>query len=475
MSVLTDIRHIQKSATINNIDGIVIFLFALYGLVSQYFLLSLLAGAVLIFLLKSLWRPYIPPVLLFMLALHWLQVFFSIVYADVSELTLENLYGSSDLEPLFVATFLHIGVMAYVMNSFLQKQVVFKEQLLAAIQKFNVKNLFIGYGVSLVVIPILSTLTKSSASLYQFVLTLSNIKYIFVSLLLFHLLLIKSKHRPYIIALLLFDFILSFASFFSDFKALLILNIIAYITITPYFKSSTYYKVIPSIVGLFFFMSFWSFVKGDYRLYLNQGSNMQVVRVSNSEALGYLLERAVTVTASDLQEGTKTFLSRLQYMERYSEVYNNIPEVIPYQKGSELESSIRFLLVPRFLDPNKGVKDASTKTAYYTRKNFHRASQGTSISMGYFCDLFIDFGLVWMIIPLIGIAYLIGSFYKYILKGRGYNIMFSYAILISTFLSFGTFESDMLFFLGMIRNNLAFLVIGYIFIFPSIHKFIIKK
>ena len=95
--------------------------------------------------------------------------------------------------------------------------------------------------------------------------------------------------------------------------------------------------------------------------------------------------------------------------------------------------------------------------------------------MGYFCDLYIDFGLYIMFIPLILLYILIGIIYQKLITLRRYNIIFVYALTVGFFLSLGAFESDSLFFLGLIRNNLAFMVIGYYTFFKFLHKALVNK
>jgi hypothetical protein len=216
-------------------------------------------------------------------------------------------------------------------------------------------------------------------------------------------------------------------------------------------------------------------MKGGYRSYLNQGSGKQIQAVSNQEALSYIFNEASVFSLNSIREGASVLLSRVQYMERYSEVYNQVPEVIEHQGGDDIAAVIEFLLVPRFINADKGVKDASLRTSYYTGKTFSNASQGTSISMGYFCDLYIDFGLYIMFIPLMLIYLAIGYVYAKIITTRKFNILFVYGLLIGFFLSMGAFESDSLFFLGKFRNNIAFVVLCYFVLFTPLHKLFVNK
>lgn len=463
---------------IGNVDSYIMILFLFYGLVSQYLFLTILGGLTLISILRNLWKPYAPPVLLFFMLFHWLQVFSSVLYSDFKGESIDILFDSSDTEYLFIITFLQIVVISLFLRQFLKSgriRDVNLATLKLAAEKANTRNVIIGYFASLLFLPILTSFFSNSPSALQLLSTFSIIKHVFTGLLMFILLLKKTDNKWLIISMLILDFILSFASFFSDFKTILIMGILIYYTVNPYLRKTTAYKMLPVIALLVIFFSFWSYVKGEYRNFLNQGERQQVVNVSNTEALTYLFKRFGDFDLASLQDGLTLFIYRAQYMERYSEVYARVPEKIPHRDGADLAESIEFLLVPRFINEDKGVKDASQRTSYYTGKTFSNAAQGTSISMGYFCDLYIDYGLYIMVIPLILFFSLIGYLYRHLLRRKRYSILFTYSLLIGTFLSLGTFESDTIFFLGILRNNIAFLVLGYFAFFPFLHKFIFAK
>lgn len=450
-----------------------------YGFLSQYLILSVLGGVVLLLLVRKLARPYVPPVLLYFLLFHWLQVFFSIVYADFSGVTMDKLYDSHDTETLLTVTLAQIAVMAMILSRFMDttRVSVNADTLKNLALKFDTQKVIIAYIASAVLLPVLLTSVSGSASLGQLVRSMFVIKSLFLALLFFILMLRNTKYKWVIIGLFVIDFLLSFASFFSDFKQLIILVALVYFTLNTKLKVKNVVRAIPAAVLLFVFLSFWSHIKADYRAYLNQGSNRQVVAVSNTQALSYIFDEFANFNFSALKDGATILLSRIQYMERYSEVYKRVPAVIDHQDGNELESALMFIFVPRALNASKGINDVSVRTSYYTGKHFATAARGTSISMGYFCDLYIDYGLFWMFLPLMGIAILVGYLYKYIItyNRTGYNLLFNYALVIAVMLNFGTFESDIIFFLGMIRNNIAFLVLAYLVIFPEVLKYILVK
>ena len=450
--------------------------FALYGVFSQYFILVIFAYISVIFVFKCLWKPYTPPVLFLFLFFHWTQVFCTILYADFKGRPIDVLFKSKDIETLFSLTFLQIVIGALVLGAFVNKQKISigKYDLGVAAGKLNEQRIIIGYLVSAVISPIILASTVSS-SLFQLAIMFITIKYVFICLMVFLLLLTKPKNRLLIIGILLLDFILSFSSYFSDFKTILFIWLIIYATINPYIKANNLYRLVAIIIVLIAFFSFWSYVKDDYREYISKGKRQQVVAVSTSDALGYLGERLSDFNGLALREGASIFLLRLQYMEQYCRVFNNVPDKLPHRNGADFENTIEFLLVPRVINANKEIKDASKRTQMYTNRRVSTAAQGTSISMGYFCDLYIDFGLYIMILPLIFIFFLIGSLYKWIMYLKKYNLLLIYSMLIGIFLSIGTFESDIIYFLGSIRNYAVFVLLGVWIFFKPLNKFITKK
>lgn len=454
-------------------------MFVGYGLISQYFFICVVAGMSLVAIFKMLWKPFVPPVLLFYLFFHWLQIFCSVLFADFSQQSIDELFTSKGTEYLFVVTLLQLIAMTFILNGYVtprnsKRQLVNIETLKLAAARLNIKNIIIGYFVMTMTMPVILFSEQVSASMFQLLLSFRIIKSLFVGLLVFILFLRKTSQKRLIIAVLVFDFVSSFISFFSDFKTLLIMIMIVYLTVNPYIRRRTILRMTPVAILLIVFFSLWSYLKGDYRSYLNEGSTAQAVNVSNTEALSYFFKSASTLGLNEIKQGAIKFLARVQYMERYSEVYKRVPAEIEHKEGEDMASALRFVLVPRFIDENKGVKDASIRTSYYTGKRFSKASQGTSISMGYFCDLYIDFGLYLMIIPLLILTAIIGIMYRRLINLK-YNILFVYSLVVGTFLTFGTFESDLMLLLGVIRNNIAFLVVGYFTFFKFLHRFVLTK
>ncbi len=447
--------------------------FVVYSFFSQYLWLTIFAGIVLAIIITSLQKPYIPPVLVYLFGFHWLQVFSSISYADYLNQPMDIAFESKDLEYLFWVTMLQIGVMAMFLSRIYEVKFSPNLQLLKdAAERLNVKKVLYAYGIATLVFPTLIAVTYSSSSLNQVVQSFAVIRKVLLLMLIFIYFLKETKYKNTIIILIVLEFVLSFASYFSNFKEIIFFVVFVYLTVKPEVKGKQIMLLLPAGVLLLSFLIFWSGVKEGYRDFLNQGSRQQQVNVSKFQALDYLVDKSVTFDADSFQVGAEKLLHRLQYMQQYSSVYGRVPEYIPFENGKNITGTLEFLTMPRFLNANKKILDPSSKTSYYTGKRFANAEQGTSISMGYFCDLYIDFGLWIMFIPLLIITFMIGKVSNYIINSDKYNLIFTYSLFIGTILSCGTFESDIIFYLGSVRNYTVFMLLGNFFLFPYLNKYV---
>ncbi len=464
-----------KPITKNKVILPALICFTIYAFFSTYMWITILAGITIVVVIAALYKPYVPPVLVYLFGIHWLQVYASVAYAEYSGGTLEEVFQNPEahLDLLFVVTLFQIIIMAiYLSRVFKIKFKPSVELLREASTKLNIRKIIYAYIIASIIFPSLIASTYSNSSLNQVVQSFAVIRKVLLLMLIFIVFLRKTQYNNLIIVFIILEFILSFASYFSNFKEIILFVGFVYLTVKPEVKTKQVVRLTPLIFVLFAFLIFWSSVKEGYRNYLNQGTRQQQVNVSREEALNYLFDKTGEFTADSFKVGTEKLLYRAQYMQQYSSVYERVPAIIPHTNGDNLSSTISFLLMPRFLNPGKTILDPSSKTSFYTGKTFANASQGTSISMGYFCDLYIDFGLWIMIIPLLVLTFFIGKVSNYIINSDKYNMIFTYSLFIGTILSLGTFESDIIFYMGTVRNYTVFMLLGNFFLFPFLNKYI---
>jgi hypothetical protein len=125
-----------------------------------------------------------------------------------------------------------------------------------------------------------------------------------------------------------------------------------------------------------------------------------------------------------------------------------VPEQVPHEHGARLGGSILNILKPRFLFPDKPQTEFdSDVTAKYTGLPI-QIREGTSISIGYVGELYIDFGKIGAVIGTLALGFAFGLAYKYLrAHGRG-SLMLTYGIRTTSILVLMPFETALIKYVG---------------------------
>ena len=237
----------------------------------------------------------------------------------------------------------------------------------------------------------------------------------------------KSVFWPFII----YAVVSSFFSFFSAWKSIFIIS--GFVLIIQDSRPST--KTIRNmavVLGIgFAFVMTWQGVKVEYRNFLNGGTGAQRIVVSQQESLIKLSELTgkywtrFTVRDDDKGDeqpitteksiGQRT-LERVGYLDLFCRMRQYVPDDIPHEQGDLLKDNLTFALIPRFLNPNKGVKDDQWKVEKYARRII---SDNSSFSLGHYAEHFIDFGARGMMLSLLIFGFFGGLLTRLTMSGSG--------------------------------------------------------
>jgi hypothetical protein len=95
-----------------------------------------------------------------------------------------------------------------------------------------------------------------------------------------------------------------------------------------------------------------------------------------------------------------------------------VPEVVPHEHGQRIGKTLIHVATPRIFFPNKEATEFDTEvTAKYTGLPL-QLREGTSISIGYLGELYVDFGSVGAIACCLAIGLAFGRGYA-LLRARG--------------------------------------------------------
>jgi hypothetical protein len=162
----------------------------------------------------------------------------------------------------------------------------------------------------------------------------------------------------------------------------------------------------------------WTAVKSDYRAYVNDGSVTQTVRVGYAERMPVLLKMLRDVDQEEFGEAVDSFASRLSYIKFFGATLDYVPAVVPHENGALLGDAVLRPFTPRVLFPNKTIIDDSVRTNLYTGRGVSGQERGTSISLGWVAEVYIDFGRWFMMLAACAIGLFYGSTQQILMRWR---------------------------------------------------------
>jgi len=336
-------------------------------------------------------------------------------------------------------------------------------------ERLSIKNSFKAYIIAFFVTNALGGLMFAFAGFSQIIVSIVNIKWFFFLLFGYQVILKKQMYKEFGFFVLL-EFSLGFFSYFSDFKT--VFFFIGFLAISFLVKVNLKQIIAATIVivMLFYLGVKWTAIKGEYRGFLNKGSNTQTVGVGKEAAFNKLLE--LSGSNSDFDMAAASFFDRIQYTYHLAKTMDRVPALIPHENGANIGKILGFVLVPRFFNPNKPKLEASVKTSKYTGIGYLGASSGVSFSLGYFADCYIDFGYYGMMIPLLILGFIFGSTYFYFIKHSSNNFIFNYAVAGAIFMEFTAFEADGTYLMGRLFATLVTFFMLKLFLFPGLYNYL---
>jgi hypothetical protein len=421
-------------------------------------ILTLASFAVLFAAIYYTGYAYVPPVLLFILFYHWVQIYTTVILANYLGKDVNDKSANAGL-----AVMLSLGgllVMMVVYNKQIKK-IKFGSlaQMKAAAKELSATNILILYIIFYFLTNFLAAIAFSFAGLTQIIFSLVQLKWALFCL--FALVCIINREKYLILAVvIIIEFVAGLYSYFSSFKDVLFYVILLGFSFANYIRLKQFLFASVLATALFFMGLLWQSIKTDYRSFLSGEVRAQQVTVESDEAYEKLLDLSEKTDLTVLNSSIVVVLSRIGYTHHFQLVLDRVPIVIPHKDGALWWSNLEFVFTPRALNPNKGVLDASVKTNEYAGTNYSTAEAGSSFSLGYFVEGYIDFGIGGMYIPIFILAFVLGYAFQYFVNTASPNLLLNYSVAYSMFMPFVSFESDAIFFTG----RLVITIITFVFL-----------
>lgn len=404
--------------------------------------LALLSCVILCISTILLWRTGGSPILLYLFLFQWLQSSIAIFYANVAGVAIDEL-SNYDADLHTATIYCLLGCLAFAIGCRLavgrwtaQHRTELKRDAL----QVRVHSLLVAYVFLNAVSISCTVLSHLVPALSQPLLAAAFLKWGAFFALTYVAFSSNRLDRRIWVAAFAFEFLIGLGGYFSGFKFVFIVTLVA--MVAAQFRLSFARMAVGAFcAGLMFVAGiYWQTVKNDYRAYVAQGSYSQSVNVTYADALGKLFGLVSAATVDDLSKGAEQMILRIGYTEYFGVVLKRVPYLDPYQNGALWADAVTRIFMPRALFPSKSILDDSAMTNQFTGLGVSGFAEGTSISLGYMVESYIDFGPFGQFGPVFLVGLFCGWIHRLFSMSRYSGPLVGASVSLAALLTTGAIE-----------------------------------
>jgi len=438
-------------------------------------LLTFSCIAVLPMLAVLTWRVGEPPVAFAALVAQWLQISAGTFRATASGLDLNDLLktaGANYATWLSLAGLLVLAIGIRFPN--LHIAPMNTDALRSELSSYRYSRVLAAYGLVQCANLLLGGMAWYIPGLAQALLAATNVRWLFFFLLAVTTL-VQKRHYGFLAAATVFEIILGFTSFFADFRVVFFVLAVSYLMVQPRIRVRMIAWITLLSCAVLCLAVIWSAVKEDYRTYQNQGTGAQISRVGTPNKLETLSQLVANINTEQFLDGFNKLVERVEYIQYFGLVTENVPSFLPYDDGSIWGAAIYHVVTPRLLFPDKAeLTPDRENTVRYTGLSFAGGGEQTEIPLGYMAESYIDFGPIGMFLPIFLLGLLLGYEYRYFITRRRF-VVFASGLAPVVFITAASFETTAIKILG---GNLTTFIVCYLafrFVIPILQPWMINS
>ncbi len=406
----------QNASSPKAVFLIAILVFLIGGIGPNTFL-ALIAVIVLVFGVSLLWRPGEPPIFILIFGMQWLQVSLETFEANLAGVDVNKTaeFGAdvwrATLLSLFGLAFLAIGIRLGVGRW----QAASGSVARGVATRYPVSAFFWLYALAFAA----AFFSEGSAyvipGLSQLLLAVTSVKWAFFWLLAYATFCQRGSRKIFFVAAFLLELGWGMGGFFSDFKTVFFVSLLALAAANVRISPSTGIGLGIVVAILLVFGVVWSAIKVEYRAYVSGGQQAQIVTVGFGDRMAKLGELVGALDGEALADGADQLVKRITYVDFFGAVLLYVPTFVPHEEGAIWWDAITRPFMPRIFFPGKAIIDNSERTNKYTGLGVSGSDVGTSISIGYFSEAYIDFGEFGMMAPIFLLGVFYGRLYRWLI------------------------------------------------------------
>jgi len=368
-------------------------------------------------LLSIVGRPTMPMAVVYLFLWQWGQVFARALQAIFDGQSMAAGIDGVDVLRAYWYMLAGLVVMALAFRMVLSGIRAPTAQEFYAHERWRPLDLTIVYGAGLIAATVLGVVGRSAGALEQPLDAAARVKVVALFVLCTYVF-TTGKGGRFLLGAVVFEIMVGFSGFLSDFRGVFIYVAIAALAARIRWTGMATVMALIWIGILLFLALFWTSVKSEYRAYATgDDETTQAISVPLEERMAYLGDKVLAVGDTDWSENAYRLLIRFAYVDIFGQVIGvaeSSPEPVVMRQWRD---AVGHVLQPRFLFPDKA---ALSDTEVYVRlaradpMDLIRA--GTSISVGYMAENFVDLGFPGMLAGLFAIGLMLALIIRYFMS-----------------------------------------------------------
>jgi hypothetical protein len=218
--------------------------------------------------------------------------------------------------------------------------------------------------------------------------------------------------RNFMIAVFVIEVLSGFGGLFSDFKGGFIFLAVSAFMVRIRWSGTMAIVTVALACVMLVMAVWWTAVKTDFREFATASSDSQNIKVDLGSRMGYLGNKA----SGDIDWSTASYalLIRLSYVDIFGSVIG-VQAVAPEPRYfGQWQDALDHIAKPRFLFPGKPALSDTEVFIRLARGNASEAFRsGTSISVGYVAENFVDMGFPGMLVGIFALGVMTAGICRY--------------------------------------------------------------
>ena len=216
--------------------------------------------------------------------------------------------------------------------------------------------------------------------------------------------------------------------------------------------------------------AWWSAIKLEYRDYLDQGSRQQAVLVPFEDRLTFLMSKLSQVDSQTIRVGFERLALRVGYVDFLAATMRYVPSALPFQGGAQISATVMHVLEPRLLFPDKPPLPSDSEILQkYTGIRFGQSSSaGTSVSLGYVAELYVDFGVPGAVLGTFIMGLLGGRAFRFVVSSNSLPAVINYGLAVMLAMTVTQFDEALIKIVGSFLTTLGVILVLRRYVLPHL-------